>query len=156
MRPLFWNSSLEAEFPPVSHEKNLKNNNNSKEGCWGRSKRGRGKRRNSCAIAMQQLNHAQVLGKSCASKPWILFCIGRFGFFFGGGEREEESEAKGGGLLMYVAQQHDALVCDTIMKPKTRLFWNWPPRFCSRSASGPAGWEVSEVQAQPFSWKCQD
>ena len=46
----------------------------SKEGYWGRSKRGRGKWRNSCAIVTQWCQWcptiAQLLRNSCASKPW--------------------------------------------------------------------------------------
>ena len=38
----------------------------SKEGSWGRSKRGRGKRRNSCAIVTQYFAYVQLLRNYCA------------------------------------------------------------------------------------------
>ena len=43
---------------------------NSKEEYWGRSTRGHGKWRNSCAIVQWCATIAQILRNSCASKPW--------------------------------------------------------------------------------------
>ena len=88
MWPISWNSGsvssraqrtqlylLKASFPLNSAKTSdvarmsLWSGRFSKEGYWGRSKRGRGKRRNSCAIVQLCSTIAQLLRNSCASKP---------------------------------------------------------------------------------------